>query len=211
MVRDAKMGCSMLRTPLILGIAVMLGGCAMLTRGDGPDAEAELARGLAALRAQEYAAARSILTPVFESSWQERTGQQAALALAAAELDSRNPTRRLWAGADMAGRFLNIPDVAPEDVPVAETLYLLAVELGAQEEALARADSAKVQAEQAAAAARPRSGVQTVPARLRAVENERAELAKQVTQLTQSLRARERELAEARQELARIKKTIKIQ
>ena len=202
------MGLAMRRAPLLIALAAALTGCAVLGGIGEPDTEAQLDRGLAALRAREYADARRILEPVYQSSWQNRAGQDALMALAAAELDPRNPDRRLWAGADLAGRLLNIPQAAPEYIPVAETMYLLAVELGAQEEQLARADSAKAAADRAR---RPSSSVLSVPARMSKLQADRDALNRRVEQLQTTLRTRDKELADAKQELERIKKTLKIQ
>jgi hypothetical protein len=58
---------------------------------------------------------------------------------------------------------------------------------------------------------RPTSPVQSVPQRLNTVQAERDALSKRVTDLQLTLRTRDRELADAKQELERIKKTLKIQ
>jgi peptidoglycan hydrolase CwlO-like protein len=199
----------MKKAPLILGLTAVLSSCAVLSGVGEPDAEAELDRGLTALRAREYDDARRILEPVYQSSWQQPVGQEALLALAAMELDPRNPERRLWAGADLAGRLLSIPQASAADVPVAETLYLLAVELGAAEERIARADSVTQAAEDRSR--RPTSSVLSVPARMAKLQSERDGLSRRNEQLQATLKTRDKELADAKQELERIKKTLKIQ
>src|SRR5690606_32419589 len=93
-------------------------------------------------------------------------------------------------------------------VPVAESFYLLATELGAQEERIARADSARVAAETQARSL-PQTSQATVPARIRVATEERDAARRQAEQLQQQLTARERELRETKQELERIKRTIK--
>ncbi|HEX6694628.1 MAG TPA: hypothetical protein VF035_08040 [Longimicrobiales bacterium] len=199
----------MKRAPLILGLTVLLTSCAVLSGVGEPDAEAELDRGLTALRAREYNDARRILEPLYQSSWREPVGQEALLALASMELDPRNPERRLWAGADLAGRLLGIPQASPADIPVAETLYLLAIELGAVEERIARADSVTQAAEDRSR--RPTASVMSVPARMARLQAERDGLNRRNEQLQATLKTRDKELADAKQELERIKKTLKIQ
>ena len=203
------MGLAMMRAPLLLGLTVVLTSCAALGGVGEPDAQTELDRGLTALRAREYDDARRILEPLYQSSWQQPAGQNALMALSAMELDPRNPDRRLWAGADMAGRLLSIPEAAPEHIPVAETLYLLAVELGAVEERIARADSMQQAAEDRSR--RPTSSVLSVPARMARLQSEREGLNRRIDQLQATLKTRDKELADAKQELERIKKTLKIQ
>jgi hypothetical protein len=193
----------------MLGLTVLLTSCAVLSGVSEPDAASELDRGLTALRAREYNDARRILEPLYQSSWQEPAGQRALLALAAMELDPRNPDRRLWAGADMAGRLLSIPQAAPADIPVAETLYLLAVELGAAEERIARADSVTQAADDRTR--RPTASVLSVPARMAKLQAERDGLTRRNEQLQATLKTKDKELADAKQELERIKKTLKIQ
>ena len=139
------------------------------------------------------------------------------LALSAGELDPRKPERRLWAGADLSARLLNVPDVEPWMVPVAETYYLLALELGAQEERLARADSleqaATVEKDAASGLVAnrrlPAAPESTVPARIRAIESQRDSLRQRVAELEEQLAARAEELRLTQVELERIKKTIK--
>ena len=72
-----------------------------------------------------------LLVEGFEPSEPTRgnDGQHALLTLIAADLDNRNPQRRLWAAAEMSARLLSIPDLEPWMVPVGESYYLLAVEL----------------------------------------------------------------------------------
>ena len=65
-------------------------------------------------------------------------GQRAVLALAAASLDPRNPNRRIDMGATYAARYLNDNTKAAWTEPVGETLYLMALELGATERARRR-------------------------------------------------------------------------
>ena len=189
-------------------ITTALTGCtALAALKQGADPRDQLQHGIAALRAQQYPAARSFLEPLYMERWAEPVGQRAMLALIAAELDARNPERRLWAGADIASRLLNIPDVEPWIVPIAETYYLLALEMGAQEERLARADSAREAAEQRALQL-PADRL-TVNQRLNQVANERDAQKKRAENAEAQLAVRDRELRETKAELERIKKIIK--
>lgn len=203
----------MTRAALLLALSTAgLTGCAALGIARGSDPREQLNLGAAALGAQEYARARGLLEPLYREHWQERIGQQALVTLIAAELDNRNPERRLWAAADMSARLLSIPSLEPWLVPVGESYYLLALELGAQEERLARADSARAAAEaEVAAAVRelPSSSRESVPARINRITTERDGLRRRVNELEQQAAARDKELQETKQELERVKQTIR--
>jgi len=203
----------MRRAALLLALCTAgMTGCGLLAFSSEPDPADQLGEGVAALESQDYVRAAALLGPVYREHWREEVGQRALLALIAAELDNRNPQRRLWAAADMAARLLSIPELDPWLVPVAETYYLLALELGAQEERVARADSARAAAEAAVTAVArelPASSVESVPARIKRVITERDELRSRVTELEQHLAARDKELQETKQELERIKQTIR--
>jgi hypothetical protein len=205
--------------PLLVALsAAGVTGCAAIAHSSNVDPRDQLAHAAAALEAQDYARARELLEPLYFQHWMEPVGQQAQLMLIAAELDGRNPNRRLWAAADMATRLLQIPSVEPWVVPLAESYYVLAVELGATEERVALAEAARADAEERAVRAErastpprrlPTTTRETVPAQLRRVNRDRDELKRQVEQLQQQVEERDRDLREARQELERIKKTIK--
>ncbi|MGH7446120.1 MAG: hypothetical protein ACRELT_01075 [Longimicrobiales bacterium] len=203
----------MTRAALLLLLSTAgLTGCAVLSMSGQADARAQLRQGVAALEAQDYVRARGLLEPVYREHWQERVGQQAMLTLVAADLDNRNPQRRLWAAAEMSARLLSIPDLQPWMIPVGESYYLLAVELGAQEERLARADSARAVAEaEVAAVARqlPESSTESVPARIGRITAERETLRRRVSELEQQAEARDKELRDTKQELERVKQTIR--
>lgn len=188
-----------------------IAGCAALRPERENGADGDLERGLDALAAQDYATARTVLDRVYRLHWQERLGQSALLALTAAEIDPRNNERRLSVASDLAARYLNVPGTPQWTVPVAESLYLLAVELGAQEDSLQRAQADRRQAEAEAGRLRalPQSQRETVPARIRRLENERNEVQRRLRDTEQRLATREKELRDAQQELERIRKTIK--
>lgn len=185
-----------------------LAGCAALRPEQAPGPEEQLEHGLAALEVQDFSAARRLLEPLYHAYWQESVGQRALLALAASELDARNANRRLSVAADLTGRYLGVPDVPRWTVPVAETLFLAALELGAQ------GDSAQVQAGTAARPAGsgrtlPVSTRESLPARVRRITTERDDLQRRLQSAEQRLATREKELQDAQQELERIRKTIK--
>jgi hypothetical protein len=191
-----------------------LSGCALLGLGSGSGSESQLERGIAAVQAQDYATARSILEPLFRAHPDDDEGERALVLLTTLELDPRNPARRLYAASDYATSLLNLPELPVWQKPIAEALYLLSIELGGHEQELDRIEAAKDSAVHEAAAAKQRalpvSTRESWPARLRRVEAERDALDKKVESLQASLHAREKELADAKQELQRIKKTLKI-
>ena len=116
------------------------------------------------------------------------------------------------AAAEMAARLLSIPDLEPWLIPVGESYYLLALELGAQEERLARADAARAAAEAEVAAVErelPASAAESVPARIARITTERETLRRRVSQLETEAQAKDKELQETKQELERVKQTIR--
>ena len=207
----------MKRSALLIALAsAAVSGCAAMAITRGPDPRIQLQQGVAALQAQQYPQARGFLEPLYVERWAEPVGQRATLALIAAELDARNPERRLWAAADIASRLLNVETLEPWMVPITETFYLMSLEMGAQEERLARADSARVQAEQRAAQAENRAGrrlpnspVESVPSRIRQIAAERDAQKRRADQFETQLTAAQKELRDTKAELERIKKIIK--
>jgi hypothetical protein len=191
-------------------------GCAGLRAGEPVDPAADLEVGLEALEQGDYTGAYEVLYPLYRRHWDLPLGQRALLALTAAELDPRNENRRLWSSADLASHYLQIPESPDWTVPVARTLYLVALELGATEERIAQAEAERDRA-QADAAAQRRAGARplpslpgpSVPARMRELEGEREELRRQLEELQQQLAQRERQLRESEQELERIRRTIR--
>jgi uncharacterized protein YhaN len=201
-------------------------GCATLRGERGPSPEEQLSQGLTALAAHDYPRARTLLEHVYLEHWQQPAGREALFALAAAELDSRNAARRLGVGAELAGRYLSLASVPAWTVPAAESMYLLAFELGVASDTLAKA----VENRQAAEAERadvlqalksgeqgtralPRSEVESVPDRIRRLTaehaRERDELQKRIAALEQRLAVSDKDLKDAQAELERIKLTLK--
>lgn len=194
----------MLRQRIVpLLVATLLTGCAtVLHRTSEPDAR--LDAGLLALAEKDYPVAFDNLVWVVTNHPDEPAGRRALQALVALDLDPRNPQRRINVGAQLAARFLRRDDVSAWERPLIETVYLLAVELGAAEE---RAAQAEANANAAEAKVRRKGSVptysgQTVTARIGAVTDERDRLKRRVGQL-------EKELAEKDAELQRIRKAIK--
>ncbi|HEX7118474.1 MAG TPA: hypothetical protein VF212_06780 [Longimicrobiales bacterium] len=219
-------------------MVLIVAGCAALQPDRAPDPEERLAEGLAALERGDYRGAYEPLNWVYTHYANEAVGQQALLALVAAELDPRNPSRRLGVGSELAGRYLRLPAIARWTKPVAETLYLLALELGAAEERVAEAEEeaaaaeerarearaearearaeaerereeahqARAEAAQARAQAAPPRELPRLPGppvteRMRELEQAGADATARVAQL-------EQQLAECRQELARIRRAV---
>lgn len=193
------------RAALLFALSMIgTAGCAAFGggQGGGNDPQAQLTEGVAAVQAQQYLRARGLLEPLFYQRYSEPLGQQAMLVLVAAEIDNRNPDRRLWAAADMAGRLINLPGADPWVVPVAESFYLLALELGAAEERIAQAESR-------ADRRLPQPTRESVPAQLARITAERDQARRRAEQAEQQLATRDRELRETRQELERIRRTIR--
>jgi hypothetical protein len=181
-----------------VAIAGLLSGCATLRAPFESRGEERLEQGLEALARGDYRTAHEHLSWVVQYDADDKHGQQAMLALAALEMDPRNPARRIGAGADVAAAYIGLQDKPAWTLPVAQTLYLLSLELGAAEERAERAERAAERAQ----ARLPALPGPTVTARLRSAEQERERLRGRVAEL-------EKELAEKVQELERIKKTIR--
>jgi len=197
-------GIEMRRAALVLALSTAgMTACATVNgnigRGERP--EDRLTRGLRALQTQDFVMARNVLDSLYMEQWSKPVGQHAALALVAAEVDTRNTDRQLWRAADISARLLNIPKLDRWMVPVAESYYNLALELGAQEQRLAerKADERTI----------PQASRESVPAQMNRLTTQRDEAKKQAEQLQQQLAAKDKELRETKQELERIKRTIK--
>ena len=120
--------------PAVALLAVLLAACAAgpgtgeLAHGGYP---AHLSDGLRALREGDYAAASSTFRWLASRCEAGPQGRQAVLLLASANLDPRNPGASPDEGARLAAAFLGMPGADAGERAVAETLYLLALELGA--------------------------------------------------------------------------------
>ncbi|MGH7459808.1 MAG: hypothetical protein ACREMA_02115 [Longimicrobiales bacterium] len=191
----------------------MLAACASVTTYFDSRKEERFAAGLAALHRGDYVTANEEMGWVVEHYGSEDVGRQALLAVAAIEMDPRNPQRRLTLGSELAGAYLRQPQ-AEWLQPVAQTLYLLSIEMGAAEERVAQVEAEKQQVERRIEEVErslpqlPES-VMPFPARVRAMKEAHDRLARKVEALETQLAERDKKLADTEKELERIKKTLK--
>jgi chemotaxis protein histidine kinase CheA len=135
-----------MRAILIAGL-LAVGGCASLGQADQPSPEATFERALVALQEEDFQTAYEHLSWIYYEHAHRPIGERALLTLAAVEMDPRNTGRRLDVGAELAGRYFQHPNATPWSGAVSQTMYLLAMELGAAEERLARAEAERERAE----------------------------------------------------------------
>ncbi|MEJ2502718.1 MAG: hypothetical protein P8177_05275 [Gemmatimonadota bacterium] len=124
----------MVRTKLPAVAAVLaVVGCTTLQTEQPPERNATLRldRGLEALDAQRYTEAFDDLAWVYTNCPGRETGAHALTALAAIELDPRNPVPRPALAARLLGRLIEHPATPAWVRPMAETSLLTAVALGA--------------------------------------------------------------------------------
>jgi chemotaxis protein histidine kinase CheA len=152
-------------------------GCAALRAEPEPDPEQHLAWGLTALENQDYQTAHAHLAWLVSYFWNQPVGQRAMLALAAAEMDPRNPGRRLGIGAQIASDYLRLEETAAWLRPVVESAYLMALELGAAEEEIAQLSQEREAAQAAARQARAQAQRAQQAARAAEAEARRARAA----------------------------------
>lgn len=121
-------------------VAASVCGCSLATiTGDPTGSGPRLRRATAALEAGDFGAAERDLRWVAARCESGEHGRRALLLLAAAQLDTGNPYGSAQAAADMAARYLRLPDAPPEDLPLARALYRLALDLGAEPVGIGRA------------------------------------------------------------------------
>ena len=202
-----------MRIPALLAGLFVLGlpGCATLENAFGSEAEDQFDTGIAALQRGDYTAANRSLNWVIQRHGDEPIGKKALLVVAALEVDPRNPQRRLTLGSDLAGAYLQKNSEADWSQPVAQALYLLALEMGAAEERISEAEADKRAAERKVETGLPSlpSPTSTISARLRQMTEDRDRLAKKVEQLEAQVADRDKKLEEKEKELERIRKTLK--
>jgi outer membrane murein-binding lipoprotein Lpp len=221
----------MMRRAWLPGLAatLLLPACLPIWRaGAVAEAEAEerLVMGVASLAAGDWAAGGEELAGVY-TYWADRAlGRQALLTLAAGALDPRNPERRPALTVELAGRYLTHAEAPYWSVPIAEALYLVALELADAVPAPAgepplllalagapattplaerreRAEAFRVVRRDAVRLAElPTLTGPTVAARLQQAESATAGLAARVDELEQRASSAERELAARERELA---------
>ncbi len=181
-----------------VAIAGLLVGCATLKAPLESGGEKRFEEALAALARGDYRSAHEGFSWVAQNDRDDDHGRRALLILAALELDPRNPERRIGSGTDVAASYLTLTERPAWTNPLAQTLYLLGLELGAAEE---RVEKAEREAERAASRLPSLPGP-SVSARIRTIEQERERLSKRVETL-------EKQLSDKEQELERIKKMIR--
>ncbi|HUH13368.1 MAG TPA: hypothetical protein VMK65_09670 [Longimicrobiales bacterium] len=123
-------------TRIIAGaILLMLAGCASLWRSDEPQQPGpreRLTEAAAMLERGDFRGAYPELSWVYSRCPGARPGRDALLLMAASELDPRNDARRLDVGTALAAEYLALPAAPGEGKPLAQSLYLLGLELGAE-------------------------------------------------------------------------------
>jgi hypothetical protein len=193
-------------------LALAISACGTLNSVFNSNAEERFTAGLVALRRGDFAQANTDLRWVAEHYPDKEIGREALLAVAALEVDPRNPRRRLAMGVDLAESYLRQEDKERWSEPVVQSLRLLAMELGSAEERVAVAEADRLAAERRAnlgdLPTLPEQ-MKSLPARLHAAEDERDKLTKKVEQLEEQIADRDKKLAEKDKELERIRKTIR--
>lgn len=118
---------------LTLALVASAAACAalMVERPPEEDAELRLDRGLFALDAGRYSDAFDDLAWVYSRCAGHQAGSRALIALAALELDGRNPRARPGVGTELLGRVIRDPATARWLRPLAETTFLTSLALGA--------------------------------------------------------------------------------
>lgn len=128
---SARFPAALLLTALTVVVA---GACASAPTNDRTLQPAEhLTTGLVALESADYNIAYDNLLEVRSVCGDSPLGQQALLVLAAAELDPRNPERQIELAAEFAAHYLGLPNRAAWAQPLAESLYLMSMEIGASD------------------------------------------------------------------------------
>lgn len=186
-------------------LALVVSACATVNVF-GDRAEERLAQGLAALERNDFETAVREIGWVASNYSGDEIGRRALLTAAAVEIDPRNPGRRIAYGADLAATYLRQPERTPDWLePVAQSLYLSALELGAAEERVAQAQQRVEEVESKL----PELPSPSVASRLRDATSDRDRLARRVEQLEKDLAERTKKLADTEKELERIRKTLK--
>lgn len=116
-----------------LAILLVAGGCAALAPAPPPehDATLRLASGLSALDAGQHAEAYDELAWVFAHCHGRVAGAHALSAMAALELDPRNPAGRPAVGMNLLGDLILDPGTPEWLRPLVRTTYALGLGLGA--------------------------------------------------------------------------------
>lgn len=218
-----------------------LAACATLRAAEEPPERGpgeRLMDAAAALDAGDFRTAYPELAWIYSRCPASRVGRDALLLMAASELDPRNDARRPDVGAALAAEYLVLPSAPVEMVPVAETLYLLARELGAAAPSIsppafpdtvlrltadcdprtttgparvvraAADDGDRPQAPQATLLL-PDLPVPSVPQRIARVEAQRDSASSQLAALLEQVKELQTRVASQQQEIERIRKTLR--
>ncbi len=171
-----------------------------------------LGEALVELDTGAYAPATQELQALAQAYPQHVIGRQALLLTAAAELDPRNPGAQLDEAAGLLTQYLAAADTSDWTRPVARTLYLLALQVGAsaQQVEQAEADAARARAEAGRVrAALPRLPGPSLSARITDAEQQRDRLLARVKELEAGSAQLQKALADSAQELKRIRRTLR--
>lgn len=217
---------SRLVAPVLLLAGLAVAGCARRQPPPEPveDPETRLGLAVSELSRGAYDAATRELAYVHLRYSPQPAGWKAMLLRIAAELDPRNEGGRPAAAARIAAHALE-SEARPDWIaPLAETLYLLALDLAAPDSApvhvvlpgpwaapLADAADSAAAAAMVKAAARPLPELPrpALAVRLLDAEAERERLARRVARLEDELAKKDQELLRLTQELERIRKTLR--
>ncbi len=205
-----------MKTALLLVLSLGAGLACARARPGGPRApgpEQRLAQSLASLDSGQYAQATRELQALAQMYPNRPLGREALLATAAAELDPRNPERQLDQGAALMGQYLQSAAASDWTRPVAQTLYLLSLELGATTERAQQAEAdaarARAQASRASARALPDLPGPSIATRMSDLEHDRDRLTARVHDLEAGTAQLQKTLADTVQELQRIRRTLR--
>ncbi len=197
----------MKRARLLALFLLSLPGCARsapgTVTGAAPAPTLRLGQAVVALDSGQYAAAVQALRGLAESYPQHAVGREALLLAAAAQLDPRNAQGQLDQGAALLTQYLAEADTSDWTRPVAGTLYLLALQVGAAQQQ-AEAEAARARAE-----AVPRLPGPSLSARLLDLQQQRDRLAGRVKELEAGTAQLQKQLADTVQELKRIRRTLR--
>lgn len=228
-----------------LGPCLLLAGvAACATLGGGgqdppePSPRERLHQAAAALDRGDFRSAYPALAWVYTRCPTSRPGRDALLLMAAAELDPRNEARRPAVGASLSAEYLALPAAPVENRPLAETLYVLALELGAPRPTLLpppvpdtltrlseSCDPASTAGSVATAGVRaldadtapagavpvwlPELPFASVPERLGRLEAQRDSASAQAAALLEQVKQLQTRVATQQQEIERIRKTLR--
>lgn len=216
-----------------------LAGCASLHRAPpAPDARARFDDAVARYDYGDLAGTMRELAWIRRSCAGHALGRQATLTLAALRLDARNPDSQADSAAALAAAYLQSAGLDDWKRPIAATLYLTALDLGAGTQDTPSSPApdsvglrtstpaARVSAPPSTAPVRNCGPVEPLPnatgvpnlpvlpgapvvARLQALRLDRGQLAATVDSLRTALDSARQELVAKEKELERIRKTLK--